>query len=156
VSGFSPACAAESDCARCFSEPVMRSAGPSKHARTRQKRASDCPCTLSLAGFPLSGARDGAGSGLVGNLQSFPGAATRSWRPSLSRTPGASRTKPCAQAWRASRSLASEVGVPSESQPPRPPRPPRTPPPFPLARTNWTRLVLPSVLIGHVSSLLPY
>jgi hypothetical protein len=29
------------------------------------------------------------------------------------------------------------------------------PPPPPL-RTNWTRLVPPSVLTGHVSSLLPY
>jgi hypothetical protein len=30
------------------------------------------------------------------------------------------------------------------------------PPPPPSPRTNWTRLVPPSVLTGHVSSLLPY
>jgi len=30
------------------------------------------------------------------------------------------------------------------------------PPPPPPSRTNWTRLVPPSVLIGHVSSLTPY
>ena len=29
-------------------------------------------------------------------------------------------------------------------------------PPPPPSRTNWTRLVHPSVLTGHVSSLLPY
>jgi len=29
-------------------------------------------------------------------------------------------------------------------------------PPFPPSRTNWTRLVPPSVPTGHVSSLLPY
>jgi len=33
-------------------------------------------------------------------------------------------------------------------------RPP--PPPLPFPRTKWTRLVHPSVLIGHVSSLTPY
>jgi hypothetical protein len=31
----------------------------------------------------------------------------------------------------------------------------RRPPPLPPSRTNWTRLVPPSVLTGHVSSLLP-
>jgi ATP-binding cassette subfamily B (MDR/TAP) protein 1 len=30
------------------------------------------------------------------------------------------------------------------------------PPPLPLSRTDWTRLVPPPVLTGHVSSLLPY
>ena len=31
-----------------------------------------------------------------------------------------------------------------------------SPPPPPPSRTNWTRLVPPPVLTGHVSSLLPY
>ena len=38
---------------------------------------------------------------------------------------------------------------------PRAARPSGAPPP-PPSRTNWTRLVPPSVLTGHVSSLLPY
>jgi hypothetical protein len=37
--------------------------------------------------------------------------------------------------------------------PPPPPRPSRTDTSRPSSRTNWTRLVHPSVLIGHVSSL---
>jgi hypothetical protein len=32
----------------------------------------------------------------------------------------------------------------------------RAPPPPPPSRTNWTRLVPPSVLTGRVASLLPY
>ena len=31
-----------------------------------------------------------------------------------------------------------------------------TPPPPPSPRSNWTRLVLPPVLSGHVSSFTPY
>ena len=39
---------------------------------------------------------------------------------------------------------------------PLPPFPQRPPPPPPSLRTNWTRLVPPSVLTGHVLSLPPY
>jgi hypothetical protein len=45
----------------------------------------------------------------------------------------------CARAW----------ALGASSPPPAPPLPPPS-------RTNWTRLVPPSVLTGHVSSLLPY
>ena len=38
----------------------------------------------------------------------------------------------------------------------RPTRPVRPPPPFSPSRTDWTRLIPPPVLTGHVSSLLPY
>ena len=40
--------------------------------------------------------------------------------------------------------------------PPHPPHPRPTPAPSPPSRTDWTSLVPPPVLTGHVSSLLPY
>jgi hypothetical protein len=43
---------------------------------------------------------------------------------------------------------------PGELRPRRAPPPP--PPPSPSPCTNWTRLVLPLVLIGHAASLTPY